>query len=198
MRLLALLWALVFAAPALAQSVLIVDQARLFAESDFGMRVTRELEERSRDLTAENEKIAAALRAEEEKLTEERETLEPAEFRKLADAFDEKAQRIRAERAARLEALNATQEAEIARFLGLAVPILEQILREKNASVLLDRRAVLLSADFVDITTDAVARINARIGDGTDIEGAGAAAPAPDEETPPGLNLGTPVSPLNP
>ena len=182
MRLLALLWALVFAAPALAQSVLIVDQARLFADSAFGIRVTRQLEDQSRDLTAENERIAAALRAEEEQLTTERSTLAPAEFRKLADAFDEKAQRIRAERAATLEALNARQEAEIARFLGLAVPILEQILREQNASVLLDRRAVLLSADYADITDTAIARINAQIGDGSSL--------SEDDDTP--------VPPANP
>ncbi|MEO8531378.1 MAG: OmpH family outer membrane protein [Deltaproteobacteria bacterium] len=153
--------------PAAAQEVLVIDQGRIFTESAFGKRVARDLEQQSRALTDENEKIAAALRAEEEQLTQDRATLPPAEFRKRADAFDQKAERIRAERASKLEALRSAQDAESGAFLAQIVPLLEKLVDERGASVLIDKRTVLITANAADITDEAIARIDAAIGDGT-------------------------------
>jgi len=165
--LLACLVLLLATLPAAAQEVLVIDQGRLFIESAFGKRVARQLDEQSKALTAENEQIAAALRSEEEQLTNDRATLPPAEFRKRADAFDAKAERIRAERAARLEALRSSQDAESAVFLSKIVPLLEKLVEERGAAVLIDKRSVLIAAAAADITDEAIARIDAAIGDGS-------------------------------
>jgi len=56
------------------------------------------------------------------------------------------------------------------RFLSVARPILEEVMRETGASVLLDARSVLLAVDNVDITAEAVLRIDQTIGAGEDID----------------------------
>ncbi len=75
-------------------AVIVIDQERLFQDSLFGRRITAELEERSAELAAENRAIEAELIAEERDLTVRRSELEPEEFRALADAFDEKVDRL--------------------------------------------------------------------------------------------------------
>jgi Skp family chaperone for outer membrane proteins len=45
------------------------------------------------------------------------------------------------------------------------------VVRERNAAVILDRRNVFLSAESVDITQEAIERIDAQLGDGTGAEG---------------------------
>ncbi|RZV98729.1 MAG: OmpH family outer membrane protein, partial [Rhodobacteraceae bacterium] len=66
--------------PPAAPQILTIDQDRLFSETVFGGRVSAELEDETGALTAENRRIEAELIAEERKLTDLRETMEPAAF----------------------------------------------------------------------------------------------------------------------
>ncbi len=147
-------------------AVLTIDLERLFSETAFGERVLAELEERGLALASENRRIEAELIAEEQDLTERRPDLPIEEFQTLADAFDEKVERIREERDAETRELQLLREQERQRFLGLIGPVLGELLQERGASVMLDRRTVFLSVDQVDVTDMAVARIDAAIGDG--------------------------------
>ena len=163
----ALLWA---GAPALAQDqrvfapIVTLNQERLYASSLFGERVRRELEEASVALAAENRRIEATLIAEERQLTEDRVTLDPQEFRALAVDFDERVTEIRAAQAEKRDALQATAEAERARFFELVYPILSRMANEQGALAILDQSAVILSSRSIDITALAVARINSELG----------------------------------
>ncbi|MEL6888473.1 MAG: OmpH family outer membrane protein, partial [Pseudomonadota bacterium] len=146
---------------------LTIDSERLYRDSAFGQRVLREIEARTRALTEENQKLEAELEAEEKALTEQRDSLTPEEFRALADAFDARVQAIRRERDARnqenIELLDENQE----RFLRAALPVLEAIMRDVGAAVVLEVRSVFVSANAIDITDRAIAEINAAVGDGT-------------------------------
>ena len=82
-------------------AVLTVDPERLFAESQFGKAAVARLEAAQQDLLNENKKLEAALEAEEKDLTARRPALAAEDFRKLADAFDKKAEEIRAARLAK-------------------------------------------------------------------------------------------------
>ncbi|MGS4947698.1 OmpH family outer membrane protein [Meridianimarinicoccus sp. RP-17] len=182
------------AVPVMAQeqgslAVATLDQEALFLNSAFGRRVTRELE-RDRDaLTAENREIEADLIAEERALIDRRAELPPAEFAPLAEAFDTKVERIRTEQDRKGRALQVQFEEARQRFLSEIGPVLTDLLRERGAQVLLDRGAVLISVEGVDITAAAIAAIDARLGDGTS-GGAGLPdrAPAPDGGTAPGTD----------
>ena len=152
---------------ATAPPVLIIDRDRLFAESGFGRRVVEEIEARSVELAAENRAIEAELIAEERDLTERRPELAPAEFRELADAFDEKVQRLRAEQDAKAAALVQLRDGERQAFIDLIGPVLADMLRETGAQVVLERRAVFAASERIDVTDEVITRIDATVGDGS-------------------------------
>lgn len=149
--------------------ILTVAPEALYAQSDFGQRIAREIEEESLAIAAENRQIEAELTAEERELTELRDTLAPTEFRARAETFDEKVQRLRREQDEKARAVGTRNEEARRALLTAAQPILLQLMAESGAVAVLDRRAVLLSVDTVDITEQAIARVNAEFGAGEDI-----------------------------
>lgn len=166
--------------------VLVIDTNQLFAETAFGKRVEREIEEESAALAAENRRIEAELAAEERSLTDERSDMTPEAFRERANAFDAKVKRIRNEQEDKAIALTEESDNAQRRFLTVARPVLETLMRESGAFVMLDRRAVLLAADAVDVTDEAVRRIDLAIGDGSSISVPPTPAPEqPESPAPP-------------
>lgn len=152
--------------------ILTIESDRLFAESDFGRRVARELETASGILATENRRIEAELTTEEQELTDRRPQMEPEAFRALADAFDEKVQQIRRTQDAKARKLNSQGESDRVTFLQGVRPVLESLMREAGAAVILERSSVFLSANATDVTDLAISRVNEVLGDGTrpDIE----------------------------
>ena len=151
---------------AVISPVLTIDSERMFRESAFGQRVNREIEDESTNLAQENREIEAELEAEERALTEKRATLEPVEFRRLADAFDQKVQRTRSEQAAKNRALSELLDSERDRFLAAAAPVLEQLMRNSDAAVILERRRVFVSSAAIEVTDKAIALLDETIGAG--------------------------------
>ena len=146
--------------------ILTIDSDRVFNESAFGLRVADDVETQSAEISAENRLIEADLKAEERKLTDQRSKLSPDAFSGLADAFDEKVQKTRAAQAAKGRALNELVEKERQVFLAAAGPVLEQMMREAGAAVILERRSVFVSANAIDITDEAIERLDASVGSG--------------------------------
>lgn len=157
--------------------VLTLDQERLFADSLFGKALLARQEADLVALQAENRRIETALEAEELDLTRRRPSLPSAEFQTLATAFDEKAEGIRAAQTAKDRVLAQRLDDERQRFFDAVAPILADLLREAGATAIIDKRAVILSYDRIDMTAAAVARIDQVLGDGT--------APAPPDGTAP-------------
>ena len=178
------------AAAPITSPVLTLDPERLFAGSLYGKRVAGEIEDRARALGAENRKIEADLSAEERQLTDERAKMAPDAFRKLADAFDAKVEGIRAAQDAKNRDLDTLREDERQRFLEAALPILGQLVRDSGAVAILNQQAIFLSFRGIDVTDRAIARIDAAIGDGHQLEppatapADGAAAPSPAAPAP--------------
>ncbi len=162
-------------ARALQSPVLVLRRDALFDSSAFGKAARERFEAASQELLKENRTLEAALEAEERDLTAKRATLPADEFRVLAEAFDTKVEGIRSARDARSRDLTRGLEEDRQRFLKAAIPILAQIMAEHGATVILDQQVVVVSLDAIDITADAVRRIDAAIG-----KGEGESAPAPD------------------
>ncbi len=157
--------------------LLTIHSDRMFSESEYGQRIAREMEGRSAVLMAENRRIEAELRAEELDLAERRSTTDPDAFRALAQSFDQKVQETRSTQEAKfLEITNARDEAR-REFRETSIPILEQIMAETGAAAILEQSTVLLSADSIDVTDLAIARIDAILGEGLDED-------APDSNQP--------------
>jgi Skp family chaperone for outer membrane proteins len=140
--------------------VLTVDSERLLADSLFGVQLDQSVTAEAEALSAENATIEAELEAEELALTELRPSLSPEEFRSRADQFDSKVQEIRAAQAAKAREITNRQTAGKKVFLQRITPVLAAIARERGALIVLERQQVFLSAESIDITLEAIRRID--------------------------------------
>lgn len=154
------------AAPAQATPLLTVDQERLFSDSAFGRRAMEDLEESSRALATENRRIESELVVEERGLTDLRNALSAEAFRERARDFDQRVVRIRQEQDGKARELARRSEEERKRLLQAALPILAALVAERGAMAVLDIRAVLIASNQIDITDDAIARLDATLGTG--------------------------------
>lgn len=155
-------------ANALLSPIVVINQERLLSQSAYGQRIQREIEVAGIALAAENREIEARLTEEELALTERRATMTPESFRPIAVEFDARVNGIRAAQEAKSRALQQQSDAAQQQFFETVFPVLIDILRSRGAAVLMDNRAVLLSADGVDITDLAISMIDAQIGQGPD------------------------------
>lgn len=146
--------------------ILTVDRDIMFSQSLFGARVAQELAAEEAVLLAENRRIQAELTAEEKALTEKRSDMEADAFRAVAEAFDARVVQIRTEQDAKAANLEQRRQRQQEAFIRVASPILTTLMRDAGASVILERRQVLLRDPAVDITSLAIERINKTLGDG--------------------------------
>ncbi len=166
-------------------SIAVIQQDQLLQRTRFGQAMLARTETARKALQAENQRLETALETEERDLTARRASLSPAEFRPLAEAFDEKVKGIRQAQDAKARALTRQTEEERGRFIQTAAPVLAKLMSELGAAVLIDKSFVLLSLDSIDITDAAIARIDAVLGDGS--------APAPGQpQTAPPTTPATP------
>lgn len=148
-------------------ALLTVDTDRLFTNSMYGQRIQAEFQQDRLALIAENREIEAQLTEEESDLTNQRPNLSREEFAALAEAFDAKTQRIRTEQAAKDTEIRARPDRARQEFLRIVQDVLVEIMRERRALAILSSDSVLLVADTINITDEAIARIDGLIGDGS-------------------------------
>lgn len=143
-----------------------IDEERLFRGSQFGQRVLGEIDVASRALEEENAALLAELTAREEELTNLRDALSPEEFRAQAQAFDQRAEMIRQEQAQKLARFAQFEESERRRFFSETGTILQQVLKDQGAQILIAAGAVIIGLPEMDMTSAAITAIDAAIGDG--------------------------------
>lgn len=149
--------------------ILTIDREALFDQSQFGQRVSSDLEAESKALSDETRKIERELEAEEQALTDQRSTMTAEEFRSAADAFDARVVQLRNDRdAAQSEFVQRFETAQ-RDFYNRIGPALGQIMQQRGAVVLLDKRSVLLAANAIDVTEEAIALIDETFGEGEDL-----------------------------
>jgi len=146
--------------------VLVLDQERLFSQSQYGQRIISEIESRTDTLRAQARLIESQLEEEELSLTELRQSTEADAFRTMADAFDKKVESLRDQQNQKSIELNAWIDARRRGFLEDVSPLLLQLANDMEASVILNPGAVFLSARNIDITDQAIQRVDAALGAG--------------------------------
>lgn len=166
-------------------SVVMLDRERLFEDSQMGRAILARIEAASAELIAENRRLEAALEAEERSLTDQRAALPPEQFRTLARDFDTKVEDLRVAQEVKSRSVTRMRDTEQQRFFELAVPVLGALMQDLGAVAIIDRSAVILSFDRIDITDQAIARLDAELGDGAALllppEGGEAQGPVPEQ-----------------
>jgi Skp family chaperone for outer membrane proteins len=138
----------------------IVDQDALFTRSRSGKIIISSFEVAGKQLALENISIQEDLEEEELSLTEQRKTLAPDEFEKLALLFDAKVKKVRSEQATKERELNLQLARDRATFYERITPLLLAFLEEREIEVLLNKDTVVLATRGSDITQAAIQRIN--------------------------------------
>ena len=150
----------------LPSPIMVVDFERVFGETQYGQRIAAELTAEREKVQAENDRIAQDLLAEESALTAARATMEPEAFRDAAEAFNERAQQIRASREDEQTRLVNLRDTERAQFIDRIQPLIAQMMVERGAVVTMDRRSVIRAIGSANATEDVIARIDRDLGDG--------------------------------
>ena len=156
------------ATPVARSQIAVIEQERLFLQTRFGKAMQASTDTARKALQAENQRLEADLEAEERKLTDQRTTMPADQFRPLAEAFDEKVKGIRQAQDTKARELARRAEEDRARFVETAAPILAALMSELGAVVLIDKSVAVLSMDSIDVTDEAIAKIDAVLGDGQD------------------------------
>lgn len=154
-------------APPVQSTILTLDQEALFSRSQFGQALRAEIAKDASVAEAETRKIDADLEVEERDLTEKRAKLSADEFRLLADAFDTKVKNLRAEREAAASALRDKEAAARQKFVGAVTQIIGDYMVQRGATAIVDKKVIIVSLLSIDITSDIVALIDQKLGDGT-------------------------------
>lgn len=186
----ATLGACLLALPAAAQSprppFLYLNQERVLTGSERGRALLAD-EEAARDaLRAEARRIEAAFEAEERQLTDQRATLDPAEFRARSNDFDARVVKARADQDARAAALAQEFDQTRRRFYADVAPILVGVMERAGALAIFDETTVLIADQSLNVTDDVIAAID------------GARAPASPAPEAPVAAPGQPEAPASP
>lgn len=152
-------------APA-AQQVVVVDFDEVFRTTLYGRRIIAEFQQANQALSNEFERIAEELVAEEKNLSDLRGSTEPSAFKEMALAFDQKSTRLRQEQEDKRVELKLAGDAAQSDVLQQFGPIFVQIMQERNATILLEKKQVVLVIASADITKEAIRRIDQELGDG--------------------------------
>ena len=160
--------ALVATAPLPAQEppnpapFLYINQEQILTDSRTGQALLAE-EERQRDaLRTEARALDQSFEADERRLTEQRPTLPPDEFRRLSDAFDARVVQARRDQDARAAALAQEFDQRRRQFYARVAPILVMLMDRHGARAIFDESSVLLADQSLNITAEVIAEIDAQ------------------------------------
>jgi Skp family chaperone for outer membrane proteins len=143
--------------------ILMLDMRRIMALSKVGQDIQRQVEalkqQASKDLNGE----AAGLKNEEAQLQQQAAILAPEvkarrirDFQAKATAFQQKIQR----RGGLIQGGVLKAQQQIEQALG---PILQGIMKERGATILLDRSSILLAPNAIDVTQLVIQRLDMRM-----------------------------------
>lgn len=153
----------------LSSPILTLDQDALFSGSKYGQALRAALNAESAKVEAESRRLDSELEAEERALTQQRAEMSPEAFAPLAATFDAKVQRLRAEREQAAADLLAREVAGRQRFFETSAQVLRDIMVERGAVAIIDKRAILVSLSTMDVTEAVIEELDSVLGDGADL-----------------------------
>jgi Skp family chaperone for outer membrane proteins len=175
-------------APGGGSPFLFINQEGLLTGSKQGQALLAD-EDRQRDaLRTEARKLDASFEEEERKLTEQRPTLPPEDFRKLSDAFDARVVKARRDQDERASALAQQIDQRRRQFYAQVAPILVMLMDRYGAKAIFDENSVLLADQTLNITAAVIAEIDASPAPPASAAPDSNAAPAPGALPAPGAS----------
>jgi len=141
--------------------VLVVDMQRIQRDAAAAKSVREQAATMRAELETTVGERARAISLEEAELAELRERLTASEFRARVREFEKKVFANRDFAQQESEKLQAVRTQASNRLRREIAPILAQLMRERQAQLMLDKSQVILSADTLDVTDEALERLDA-------------------------------------
>lgn len=142
--------------------VLVVDMNRLLNGSASGLEIKRQADALRNQYNREMESRRQSLRAEEEEMVSLRETLERETFNLRAEEFEQKVGALKRDARDMSSLLQRAVFRETEKLRDAATAVLIEIMGERNGQVLLEKSEIVLSANELDITEEAIRRLDAK------------------------------------
>jgi Skp family chaperone for outer membrane proteins len=156
------------AAPAFSASaptIAIVDVEKILAESKAAQSLQKQISAKKEAFQKEFSAKEAELKKTETELLSERETLSAEEFGKKRKAYEEKILETRKLFQKRRNSLDEGLTAAMSQLRKNVAEATTQVAEAKNYDIVLTRDSVLIAEKTLDITTDVLTALNAKVTD---------------------------------
>ncbi|PHR93377.1 MAG: hypothetical protein COA69_05425 [Robiginitomaculum sp.] len=161
---------IVFSTSAMAQStILVVDQSRVLRDSDVGKHIQRQLQSIAKQMGTELQSQLNPLATERDKLMNELKNMSVdalksrPDLQKRAQSLKEKVDKSKREEAYKQRELQVTEQKALAKVNAKLTTILDTLVKERNADILVDRSLVMFAVPSVDITDTVISRMNSQM-----------------------------------
>lgn len=153
------------AAPAAQSAIIVVDMDRVGADSAAGKSGQAQLKTKLDSLQARGKSLADQLRTEEETLLKARQasTMAPEAFQAKVKDLQTKQNNARTELGNRENELQRSQAYVRQQIFNAVGPVINAIMRERGASIVLTRDAALAVSPALDVTAEVIRRLDAAL-----------------------------------
>ena len=158
------------AAPANAQTnVLIMNEERIVAESQVGQHIATRMQAIRAEMDAELQALLTPIQEESDRLNAETASLTPEEIQARPDlmqriqTLNAQAQQAEALRQRLAQELQATQRQAMRPVLEALQAVLQEVVSERGAQILIDRSAVVYADPAIDVSDSVIERLNQRL-----------------------------------
>jgi hypothetical protein len=142
-------------------TVLVLSQDDLFKKSVAGRALLKVFEEKQALLFSEASKVEQDFILEEQKLTDQRLIVAPADFQVLADEFDSKVEKMRKFRTNKDKKLQQDFIRWRKKFVQIVLPIVRELMAQYEASVVIDTiNRGLIYDQNIDVTDIIIKRLD--------------------------------------
>ena len=157
-------------APAMAQqTILVINEDQILRESAVGQHIATRLQAISTELDGELRALRTPIDEEAERLNAETAGITQEAIQQRPDLLQriqtvsQQAQEFEARRQQYSNELVATERAAMRPVLEALQAVLQEVVEDRNADIVIDRGALVYAGQSVDASADVIERLNARL-----------------------------------
>ena len=138
----------------------VIDLNYILSESDAAVDAAKQIEDIAKQIEEEINETDQSLIDEQNELIESQQIMAPAAFEEKRKEYENKVQNYNVTRQEKLMSIDRIVSESRNDVLNALKPILEEISNDKGITILLEKNSVLLNAENMDITEEALKILN--------------------------------------
>jgi Skp family chaperone for outer membrane proteins len=170
-----------------ASAILVMDEGRVFSTSDAGKSALAQLKAIGDQITTELDTERKSLAAERDRIGQQRATLTQDQLKARVAALEKRAANFEKIADTKGKEMEATRANTIKTLNTALQPVLEEIVKARGATILLDKGNLIYASGTLEITDEVITKLNGRLRPFTvvRVRAPAAAAATPRPVTPP-------------